>query len=124
MASRIISRCVQDALRRNTRAKRPKYHHFSYAVQESKILASGTNLFPGIVELRPRASVHAEVVCFRKARGLLDTRKPWEMVNIRLTRHNEIALAKPCPCCYGFLKAVGVSRVWFTTYEGFASLEF
>ena len=63
---------------------------------------------------------HSELNAFMKCRGLLDFRVSWEAVNIRLNRTGNMKNSHPCECCWGFLRANGCERVYFSTEGGWA----
>jgi tRNA(Arg) A34 adenosine deaminase TadA len=68
------------------------------------------------------AKTHAEVNAFRAAKGLLNPSKPFESINIRLSRQGHIRESAPCPCCSAFLKNFGCTQCWFTVDIGFAKI--
>ena len=125
MKNSIITACLSVAKKHNTPELHPQwnnYSHFSFFVQDSKILAWGTNkIGPPLVLLgyKSTSKIHSEIMAFRKAKSKLEYKKSFEIVNIRLNRNNELRMSKPCPCCMRFLKELGCSSVTFSTDEGF-----
>ncbi len=113
------------------------YIHYSFIFQRNSLLDWSTNKvaipevhfgyhrrlanptegrFSGLPKL------HAELAAFRKTRGLIDFRKPWEIVNIRLNKIGELRLSAPCSCCFGFLKELGCVRFHYSYDHGFLTI--
>jgi len=127
---------LRDAVR-IAREKLPRHPqkehwpHYSFIIQNNKIVEWSTNTgnepapFYGY-HLRinwglPKS--HAETNSYRKAKGLLIPNKPFEIINIRLSRNNgELRMSAPCNCCHQFLALAGCSVCWFSTQMGFAKL--
>ena len=65
---------------------------------------------------------HAEVVAWKKGRGLMDKSKPWEMINIRLNRQSKIMNSAPCPDCFTLMKSLGCTNIHYSTDLGFVKL--
>lgn len=129
MKHKILRNCLQIAMDNNTDDKHPEwyaYHHYTFIVQNNKIIDWGTNrrCSPLIyLGYKDHTKMHSEVDAYFKARGLLSKDKPFEAVNIRLTKTYKIRMSMPCNCCFSFLKRAGCKRVWFTTnLENFANL--
>jgi len=125
MRKRILEHCLQIAKSKNTPELHPdwgSYHHFSFVVQANKIIEWGTNKKGTVWEVHGfnnrRHKIHSEVDAARKAKGLLDKNKPFEMVNIRLSRASIPRKAAPCKCCTSFLSVVGCKKVHYTTDSG------
>lgn len=121
MKSSILQECIRIAQKHNTPESHPewgKFHHFSFIVQDNKIVEWATNKAhtPLTRFGYPAGSkLHAETEAYRKAKGLLNPRKSWECVNVRLLRDNTPRLSAPCSCCYNFLDILGCKKVYFTT---------
>lgn len=104
----------------------PGHILFAFVVQRNRIVSASHNLC-GHRHSRPqttspsarfgysRDSVHAEVAATRKALGAMDARRPWHIVVLRLGACGGLRLAKPCPCCQGFLRANGCAFVCYST---------
>lgn len=100
--------------------------HFAFIIQDNKIIewAYNTNAEPARhlgyhTQLEGgMAKTHAELNAYRAAKGLLDHKKTFEVVNIRLSKLGKIRLSKPCDCCTNFLRAMGCSQCWFSTADG------
>ena len=129
MTSKILSHCVRIAKTRNTPSKHSEYgrfHHFSFVVQNNRILELGTNLAGKSIYSRfylERCKVHSETDAYRKAKGLLDSANTaFEIVNIRLNKAGDLRNSKPCECCQNFLGVVGAAKVWYSTATGFAKV--
>ena len=58
-------------------------------------------------------SIHAEVDAIIRARCSL---RGYDILVVRLSRANDLALAKPCPCCLAYLKHVGIDKIYFSDY--------
>jgi hypothetical protein len=63
-----------------------------------------------------RDTLHAEPEAFRKSYGLLDHRKAWSIVCIRIRKDMSFGMACPCALCNSFIKAHGCSEAYFTVY--------
>jgi hypothetical protein len=125
---RILRDCLRIALSKNkSHPEWGNYHHFSFIVQGGKILEVGFNRSGSAVEGFGYGSeypqkIHAENDVYRKARGILDFGKPFDVINIRLNKRGEVRISKPCECCLNFLSAVGCRNVYFSTEVGFARM--
>jgi len=112
--------------RNNNWDSRMKSRHFTFVVQDSKIVEMGKNKIGTPLVHRGYMSyqyLHSETIAFFKARGILDKQKPFQAVNIRLNKSGEIKLSKPCACCYNFLQGAGCNKIWFSTEIGFAKMD-
>ena len=131
MKRKLIEECLKIALKNNTPNKHSEwdhYHHYSFVIVNSKILEWGKNRrgspllhlgFPAY------SKMHSEIDAYFKAKGLMDKREKFEVINIRLTKTNIIRHSEPCKCCFAFLKNLGCQRVWFSTNIGnFACITF
>jgi hypothetical protein len=95
--------------------KRPEnFHHFSFLIQGGKILSMGRNLHIKHASIYPRGTYHSEYVAYKRGKGLLDRRKRWHIINIRLTLGHKVAISKPCSICQDYLRAMGCDRVIYT----------
>jgi hypothetical protein len=126
---------LRDAVR-IARTKLPRHDqrdfwpHFSFIVQNNKIVEYATNVssepqkYFGYHERIKdgsggRPKLHAELNCFKKAKGILDPGKYFDIINIRLSRtQGFLRLSKPCVCCHNFLKTVGCHSCYFSVDEG------
>lgn len=129
MKRKLLNQCLNIALKNNTPIKHPQwkcYHHFSFIIQKNKIVDWGTNReSPPLTYLGydTYTKMHSEVDAYFKAKGIMDKREDFEVVNIRLTNTHSIRESAPCKCCFAFLENLGCKKVWFTTEIGkFASV--
>jgi len=129
MKRKLLNECLEIALKNNTPIKHPQwtaYHHFSFIIQKNKIVEWGTNRCSSpltFLGYMPYSKMHSEYDAYFKAKGIMLRDKPFEVINIRLTKTNLIGGSSPCKCCFAFLKNMGCKRIWFTTEVGnFASM--
>lgn len=126
MKRTILRECIRRAREINEH-RSLTFRHYSFVIQNNAIVEMGQNVSrasPLIQFGYPETSgIHAEANAYRKAKGLLDHNKPWEMVNIRLNRTGNLKLSKPCQCCYNFLQINGCRFVYFSTDAGFARIK-
>lgn len=121
---------LRDVLRiaRENMEKHPEidrgFLHWSFVVQSNKVIEWGTN-HSGIPErhygyegrlkgLDMPPKTHAELAAFRKARGIMDLSKPWEIINIRLNKSGITKISAPCSCCAGWLESTECRTAWFS----------
>lgn len=131
MKSRVLNTCLDIAFKNNNPIKHPEwecYKHFSFIVQDNKIVEWGTNRRGSsftFLGYEPYQKIHSEVDAYFKAKGIMDKHVDFEVVNIRLTKTGMIKASNPCKCCFAFLKNLGCKRIWFTTgVENFACMSF
>ncbi len=106
-----------------------RYIHYSFIIQDNKIIEWGTN-HKGIPAKHygyckknndptfvPK--IHSEIDAFKKAKGILNKSKIFEIINIRLNKEGQIRSSKPCVCCYYLLKELGCKTFHFTEDDGF-----
>lgn len=127
MSKKLLQEALRVALRNNNPRCHPEFYnyiHYTFIVQNGKILEWGTNRQgePFIKGYSHQSKIHSETDAFRKARGLLDLREEFDVINIRLSKSGELRISKPCPCCHNFLKVMGCKRAWFTTEIGWAKV--
>lgn len=118
MNKRILQRCVQSAIKRNTPTGITEwgyYHHFSFVVQNNQIIGQGTNKAATPLGQYPKTSkIHSEPDAYFNSIYKLDKTKYFDIVNIRLSKTNEFKLSAPCRCCHLFIQKLGCRRVYFT----------
>ena len=126
MKQKILRECLRKAKLRNSPLYHPdwgSYHHFCFIVQENKIVKYGMNRTANAIPIHgfgaKRHKIHAEIDAYHKARRILNNKKTFEVVNIRLNRQNELRSAAPCAHCTSFLAFVGCSKTFYTTNSGF-----
>jgi tRNA(Arg) A34 adenosine deaminase TadA len=108
------------------------YPHFTFIVQGNKIIEWGMNS-EGVPPIHlgyneriqwGMPKVHSEYNAYRKAKGILQSNKTFEIVNIRLNRSQQMRMSAPCECCYAFLGELGCTRCYFSTDCGeFANMK-
>lgn len=123
MKPKILKECTEIALANNNPShdQWDCYKHYSFIVQENKIVSWGTNKRGSpltFLGYQPHQKIHVETVAYFKADRLLKKNIPFEVVNIRLGKNNMIKISAPCKCCSNFLKNLGCKRIWFTTTNG------
>ena len=106
-----------------------RYLHYTFIVSENKILEWGFNhrgippIHMGyhrrIQDEKFRPKIHSELSAYRKARGLLDKRKGFTAINIRLNRDGDFRNSFPCSVCHNLMKSLGCQEFYFTTSDGF-----
>lgn len=125
MKRSIFTECLRIAREKNTPIHHPEwghFHHFTFVIQNNKIVEWSTNRpapFGSMIKLgySEVSKIHSEVAAYSKAKGLLND-EPFDIINIRLRKNNDIAMSEPCPCCYNFLKNLGCKHMYFTTECG------
>jgi hypothetical protein len=115
-------------------AKRSMFIHYSFVVQDNKIVEYGYNRSekepPKTFGYHDRfggndwyiPGTHSEVDAYRKAKGLMNKNKPFEIINIRLNRQGEIRLSAPCKCCHQLLQEFGCKTFYYTTDVGMSKI--
>lgn len=130
MKKKLLKQCLDIALI-NTNQSHSQWNnfmHFSFFVQDNKIIGWGTNrtgCVQSYLNYPSYSKIHAEVAGYKRCRHFIDNRKSFEVVNVRTTKTKQIRQSDPCKCCSGFLQNLNCKRVWFTTKNGmFANIEF
>lgn len=125
MKKTLLQDCIRIAVRNNTPSKHKRYgayHHFSFIVQDNKIVEWATNA-PG-KDIYSHfysaiAMIHSECAAFKKAKGLLNRTESFQVINIRLNKKHELRISKPCRCCVEFLSTFNCDKVYFTNEDKF-----
>jgi hypothetical protein len=97
------------------------YKHYSFIVQKNRIIGYGiNNNGPANITLGypSYSKIHSEVDAYFKSRQFIDPQSQFEVVNIRMIKNARLRNSCPCQCCFGFLKSLDCSRVWFSTDIG------
>ena len=97
------------------------FRHFSFIVQDKKIIEWGVNRTAEPIKVlgySTHQKIHSEFMAYKAARGLLDKNKPFEMVNIRLSKKNELKMSKPCATCLSWLSTLNCTHIWYSTSTG------
>lgn len=113
MKKGILDQCLRIA--KDRLPHHPKlgwYMHYAFVVQDGRIVEWSYNISDETHIL------HAEIAASRKARGVMTIRKPFHIINVRLSRFGELRQSAPCPRCAAFLRKLGCQSVWHTTDEG------
>lgn len=109
-----------------THPQRNYFPHWTFVIQNNSLIEWATNA-AGDIEHHEcykhrissgRPKVHSELQALRRASGLLDRRRGWEVINIRLNRVGNTRLSKPCRCCYDLLCKSGCERFWYSSEIG------
>ncbi len=115
MKRSLIQNCLRTARDQLTSHPQRRFLHWSFLYCEGKLLSIGVNLThdPPIhwgyrkPEIgRPGAKLHAEVVAYKRAKGLLRGRT-FSLVNIRLNRLGQLRRSYACQCCRSLLQELG-----------------
>jgi hypothetical protein len=99
-----------------------QFKHFSFVIQENRIVALGKNRYTLHTKVRgypSNAKIHSEVSALKRAHLNGKSGKKFSLVNIRINRFREFRRSKPCSCCEFYLRLFGCKEVWYTTYSGF-----
>lgn len=106
-----------------------RFQHFSFVIQDNKILEWATNTkkepprhqgyHSRLIDADYPPKTHAEINAYRKAKGLMDSKKTFEMINIRLNRQGIARISKPCSCCWDMMFALGCSCFYYSSEIGF-----
>jgi hypothetical protein len=129
MKKRILQECLRIAKEHNKPELHPEwgcYHHFSFVIVDNKILEWGTNCKgdPLISLGYPKwGKIHSEYAAWKRAKGLMNKKDYFSVVNIRLTKQGVISESKPCSCCFNFLKDQNCKHIWFTTDIGWCMIK-
>lgn len=100
-----------------------KSRHISFIVRRNKILAVGWNRDTRTLALARRfrywqASIHSEIACIANFPHSIAELRYCEMWNVRIDRHNQIRISKPCQRCRKVINAFDLAGVYYTTDEG------
>jgi deoxycytidylate deaminase len=91
-----------------------KFRHFSYLIQGNTMLSKGTNCKINHTCIYPRNTYHAEFVAWMRGRKRINIRKPWYMINVRISKDMSLRDSKPCEICESLLSSAGCSKVIYT----------
>ena len=118
MIDQAVHLAQQDFAKRQERWK-----HWSFVYQRG-LVEWGVNregIPSGLARMGYRAdrhSMHAEALAFNKAVGLMDRRKPWSMVNVRLGPDRTLRMARPCPVCEAYMRSCGCREILYSLQDG------
>jgi hypothetical protein len=110
--------------------QRDCYLHYSFIIQNNKIVEYATNgtweppIYFGYhrFEKGSKPKLHAEIWAFKKARGIIDQNKSFQIINIRMNKQGQIKMSKPCKACYNLMTTFGCDRFWYSSEAGFLEL--
>ena len=127
MKKHILIECVRLAKKKkSSHNKKIRHRHFSFIVQNNKILARGVNIPsnpPKEHGYSRYQGIHSEIDVYKKAKGIINHNKFFEVINIRINKRGQLRNSMPCKTCYDFLKYVGCRQVHFSTsLDNFAKL--
>lgn len=130
MNSADFVRCISIANKEFDRHQADTFRHWSFIFQRGRMIEWSQNRlgdpsgFHNLGYRDKRHSIHAEPRVLLKARGVLDRRRAWECVNVRLGANREPRMALPCWICFNYLKALNCRMVYYTNIEGiFANVD-
>jgi hypothetical protein len=120
----ILAHCLSIAIKHKDAHAVKAARHFTFILQGRKIVEWSTNR--NGPSTTPNYQVylmtHAEPNAYRKAKGIMNHRKSFYAVNVRLNGQGDLRNSFPCPFCFAYLKGVGAHHVWFSTNMGFAKI--
>lgn len=125
----MLDQCLRIALSEHQKCREKSWLHWSFVFQRNRLVEWGVNHqgeptgYQRFGYHQGRHSVHSEVVAWRKASGLLDRRKPWGLINIRLGADGGLRMSKPCRVCEAYMRSCGCREVFYTTSTGFSRLK-
>jgi hypothetical protein len=102
--------------------------HYSFIIQDNTLIEWGMNMkgMPPkhygynkkISDGVHPAKLHAEIVAYRRAIGLMDRTRKFSVVNVRVTHTGVVKNSCPCGCCKSWMESNGASEFWHTTDVG------
>lgn len=72
---------------------------------------------PKYLGYRDESKLHSETVAYRRAYGLMDKGKPFEVINVRLSHSGAARLAAPCPICSRILLDAGCKELYYSAND-------
>lgn len=120
MKKKLLVKCLDIAKKLNTSEKHPDwgcYHHFSFIIQNNKIIGYGMNrrgepiISLGYAEW---GKIHSEFDAYQQVKGIMSN-GAFTVINFRLSKSGELRDSTPCNCCYNFMKKMGCTEIWFST---------
>ncbi len=88
-----------------------------------RVLSAGFNSYkthPRLIRYTTYPFLHAEQAALMKYG--LDSCKGMDIYVLRITRANQIAIAKPCEVCMRIIITYGINTIRYTTNTGYESL--
>jgi len=109
-----------------------KFIHYTFVVQDNKIIEWGRNnkgmpaihygYHDRICDPNYGPKTHSEIDAYKKAKGLLNKSKKFEIINVRLNRNGDLRESKPCQCCYNIMRDLGCNKFYYSCDIGFEKL--
>ena len=131
MKKQLFSQVYQIAKEKLVVHPQSVYVHYSFIIQNNSIVGYGVNrdgtppIHWGYKNRKDdptyNPKLHSEINAYRKVKGILDKRKSFEIINVRLNRHGELRNSKPCSCCYNLLRELGCKKFYYSSDIGFLS---
>lgn len=125
LKSSIIKKCIylaESSSFINQNNKRQPFKIGAIIFKGSSVLGYGTNSIRSCKRIKNKykkfiESLHAEQHAIISVKNR-KTLKGASILVIRLNKNNELRLAKPCEMCMGFIKHVGISKIYYSTNNG------
>lgn len=100
-----------------------KNKHFSFILRKNKVLSFGWNLITKTSPLCWRYKyeypyIHSESMAIRNFQDIPIALSKCDLVNVRIGKRGNIAMAKPCDDCMRLLAAFAFRDVYFTNELG------
>jgi len=113
---------IRLAIRAAKRGIHEEYPVGAVIVDKNRVVSTGFNnqhkTHPMIKAIDPHRTLHAEIhAIIRSGRCELQDAT---VIVYRQSKTGKMAMAKPCPTCQALLKEHGVSRMIYSTPEGWA----
>ncbi len=125
----LLRECVRISVEKTKPDLHPQfnyYPHYSFIIQRNQLVEWGENVSaPAMIKFGypTWSKQHSETIAFRRAKGIMDLGRPFEVINIRLNRLHESRNSCPCIPCQNFLAILGCSAVYYSTNIGFDRLQ-
>lgn len=68
-----------------------------------------------------REYVHAEIMALSKIKFLDIDFSKIELYLYRQTKDGKLAMSRPCNSCMAYIKKMGIRKIHYTTYDGYAT---
>lgn len=97
--------------------------HFSFLVKKNKIISIGWNrknkTHPLTVKYgHPYRTIHSEVAVIQNFPHSLTTLSNYSLINIRISREDNVTISKPCIYCQRLIRDFGIRNVFYTNEYG------
>jgi cytidine deaminase len=120
----MISDNIYDLVIETAKASPSKKKVGAVLLNKNKVITTATNLeskshpiqakFAERVGLGEKIYLHAEIAALVKCKEEVDT-----ILVARVNPQGKLRMAKPCPICQLALNEAGISKIHYTTNEGF-----